>query len=165
MRAIVVGLGVQGYKRRKFAGADFVAAVDPVNPEAQYKRVEDVPLASYDAALACIPDEPKMDVLAYLLGHGKHVLVEKPLWATDEKQIEALERLARAKKAFCYTAYNHRFEPHYVRMRELVRVPINCGLAQELPNISMGMSGDFEVAIEEGSTIVRVGSAIFGSRT
>jgi uncharacterized pyridoxal phosphate-containing UPF0001 family protein len=28
----------------------------------------------------------------------------------------------------------------------------------------MGMSGDFEVAIEEGSTIVRVGSAIFGPR-
>jgi len=121
MRVIVVGLGVQGYKRRKFAGADFVAAVDPVNPEAQYKRVEDVPLASYDAALACIPDEPKIDVLSYLLGHGKHILVEKPLWATDETQIVALEQLARAKKAFCYTAYNHRFEPHYMRMRELVR--------------------------------------------
>jgi len=28
----------------------------------------------------------------------------------------------------------------------------------------MGMSGDFEVAIEEGATIVRVGTAIFGSR-
>ena len=28
----------------------------------------------------------------------------------------------------------------------------------------MGMSGDFEIAIEEGATIVRVGSAIFGSR-
>ena len=121
MRVIVVGLGVQGYKRRKFAGADFVAAVDPVNPEAQFKRVEDVPLDSYDAALACIPDEPKMDVLGYLLGHGKHVLVEKPLWATDEEEIVALERLARTKKAFCYTAYNHRFEPHYMRMRELVR--------------------------------------------
>jgi scyllo-inositol 2-dehydrogenase (NADP+) len=121
MRVIVVGLGVQGYKRRKFAGADFVAAVDPVNPEAQFKRVEDVPLDSYDAALACIPDEPKMNVLGYLLGHGKHVLVEKPLWATDEAQIVTLEQLARAKKAFCYTAYNHRFEPHYMRMRELVR--------------------------------------------
>jgi scyllo-inositol 2-dehydrogenase (NADP+) len=120
-RVIVVGLGVQGYKRRKFAGADFVAAIDPVNPEAQYRRVEDVPLESYDAALACIPDEPKMDVLNYLLGHGKHVLVEKPLWATDEAQIVALEKLARTKKAFCYTAYNHRFEPHYMRMRELVR--------------------------------------------
>lgn len=33
-----------------------------------------------------------------------------------------------------------------------------------LPQLSMGMSGDFEVAIEEGATIVRVGSAIFGMR-
>ena len=33
-----------------------------------------------------------------------------------------------------------------------------------LPRLSMGMSHDFEIAIEEGSTIVRVGSAIFGSR-
>jgi uncharacterized pyridoxal phosphate-containing UPF0001 family protein len=31
--------------------------------------------------------------------------------------------------------------------------------------LSMGMSHDFEVAIEEGATIVRVGTAIFGSRT
>ena len=36
------------------------------------------------------------------------------------------------------------------------------GLA--LPHLSMGMSGDFEVAIEEGATLVRVGSAIFGPR-
>lgn len=34
-----------------------------------------------------------------------------------------------------------------------------------LPSLSMGMSGDFEVAIEEGSTHVRVGSAIFGKRS
>lgn len=121
MRAIVVGLGVQGYKRRKVAGPDFVAAVDPVNPEAQYRKVEDVPLTGYDAALVCIPDEPKIDVLTYLVGNGKHVLVEKPLWARDDGQIRKLERLARAKKVLCYTAYNHRFEPHYVRMRELVR--------------------------------------------
>lgn len=121
MRAIVVGLGVQGHKRRKFAGADFVAAVDPVHPEAQYKRVEDVPLADYDAALACIPDEPKVGILAYLLGHGKHVLVEKPLWAADDEQIAALEALARSKGVVCYTAYNHRFEPHYVRMHDLLR--------------------------------------------
>ena len=33
-----------------------------------------------------------------------------------------------------------------------------------LPVLSMGMSGDFEVAIEEGSTLVRVGSALFGPR-
>jgi hypothetical protein len=42
--------------------------------------------------------------------------------------------------------------------------------ARHLPNVSMrelsmGMSHDFEVAIEEGATIVRVGTAIFGERT
>ena len=41
--------------------------------------------------------------------------------------------------------------------------------AQNIPNIdmtelSMGMSGDYEVAVEEGATLVRVGSAIFGAR-
>jgi len=38
-------------------------------------------------------------------------------------------------------------------------------LGQELPELSMGMSGDFEVAVEEGSTMVRVGSALFGARS
>ena len=35
MRVVVAGLGVQGHKRRRIAGADFVAAVDPVNEEAR----------------------------------------------------------------------------------------------------------------------------------
>ncbi|MGE9269496.1 MAG: YggS family pyridoxal phosphate-dependent enzyme [Verrucomicrobiales bacterium] len=35
---------------------------------------------------------------------------------------------------------------------------------ESLPGLSMGMSRDFEVAIEEGSTVIRVGSAIFGQR-
>ena len=121
MRVIVVGLGVQGYKRRKVAGADCVAAVDPVNREADYRKVEEVPLASFDAALVCIPDEPKVAVLRYLLSHGKHVLVEKPLWAADDADIPGLESLARRNGVVCYTAYNHRFEPHYVRMRDLIR--------------------------------------------
>ena len=34
----------------------------------------------------------------------------------------------------------------------------------EMTELSMGMSGDFEVAIAEGATLVRVGSAIFGER-
>ena len=46
MRVIVVGLGVQGHKRRRIAGDDFVASVDPVNPEADYKTAADVPLAN-----------------------------------------------------------------------------------------------------------------------
>jgi scyllo-inositol 2-dehydrogenase (NADP+) len=121
MRVIVAGLGVQGHKRRRVAGADFVAAVDPVNTEAQYRRVEDVPLGVYDAVLACIPDEPKVEMLDYLLGNGKHVLVEKPLWAADDKDIERLGALAKNNRVVCYTAYNHRFEPHFVRMRDLIK--------------------------------------------
>jgi predicted dehydrogenase len=119
-RVIVVGLGIQGYKRRQFAGQDFVAAVDPLNKEAQYRSVEDVSLAGYEAALVCIPDEPKVELLTYLLSNSKHVLVEKPLWAAEDRQIERLEQLARAKGVVCYTAYNHRFEPHFVRMKDLI---------------------------------------------
>jgi len=37
-------------------------------------------------------------------------------------------------------------------------------LGAPLPHLSMGMSGDFEVAIEEGATVVRIGTALFGSR-
>jgi scyllo-inositol 2-dehydrogenase (NADP+) len=95
MRVVVAGLGVQGHKRRRIAGSDFVAAVDPVNREAEYRAVEDVPRGSYDAVLACIPDEPKIAILDYLLSHGKHVLVEKPLWAIDEEPILRLEAAAR----------------------------------------------------------------------
>ena len=35
---------------------------------------------------------------------------------------------------------------------------------ESFKEISMGMSGDYEIAIEEGSTMVRIGSSIFGSR-
>ncbi len=51
--------------------------------------------------------------------------------------------------------------PHFARLRTLAQVPINCGVCQNLPGLSMGMSGDFEVAIEEGATHVRVGTALF----
>jgi predicted dehydrogenase len=120
LKAIVVGLGVQGAKRRSAAGPDFVATVDPVRTDADYRSVRDVPLERYDAALVCTPDDPKVELLEYLLGHGKHALVEKPLWAARDEDITRLERVARERHAVCYTAYNHRFEPHYVRMRDTI---------------------------------------------
>ena len=53
--------------------------------------------------------------------------------------------------------------PWFAKVREL-QEELEVTSVQKLPGLSMGMSGDFEVAIEEGSTIVRVGSAIFGPR-
>lgn len=120
MRVVVAGLGVQGRKRRRFAGSDYVGSVDPANSEADFRSLEEVPLASYDAVLACIPDEPKLDLLRYCVDNGKHVLVEKPLWTPSDDDIRQLEQSARAAKVVVYTAYNHRFEPHFVRMRELI---------------------------------------------
>ena len=120
MRVIVVGLGVQGQKRKAVAGKEVVATVDPFHADANYKHVEDVPLESYDAALLCIPDEPKIDIINYLLGHSKHLLVEKPLFAAKPADLIRLKDLAENNRTVCYTAYNHRFEPHFVRMRESI---------------------------------------------
>lgn len=53
--------------------------------------------------------------------------------------------------------------PWFAKVRELQEA-LERESGMKLPGLSMGMSGDFEVAIEEGSTIVRVGSAIFGPR-
>ena len=53
--------------------------------------------------------------------------------------------------------------PWFRRLREL-RDSLQERHGIPLPGLSMGMSGDFQVAIEEGSTMVRVGSAIFGER-
>ena len=55
--------------------------------------------------------------------------------------------------------------PWFRRLRGLRDEWLAAGVpASMLRELSMGMSGDFEVAIEEGATIVRVGTAIFGSR-
>ena len=120
MRVIVVGLGVQGIKRRAVAGKEVVATIDPVHPEANYKRLADVPLGAFDAALVCTPDDAKIELLTYLLNNGKHLLVEKPLFATDNITLEKLAIIANEKRVVCYTAYNHRFEPHFVRMKQVI---------------------------------------------
>lgn len=119
MRVIVVGYGIQGRKRARVAGGDLVATVDPVSREADVRSIDDVPADSWDAALLCIPDAPKVDLIGRLLEQGKHVLVEKPLFA-DKSQLERLAGVARAKGVVCYTAYNHRFEPHFIRLKQAI---------------------------------------------
>ena len=53
--------------------------------------------------------------------------------------------------------------PYFQKLREL-KTGCEKILGAPLPHLSMGMSGDFEVAIEEGATIVRIGTALFGER-
>ncbi len=54
--------------------------------------------------------------------------------------------------------------PVFQKLREL-KQRCEAVLGAPLPHLSMGMSGDFEVAIEEGATLVRIGTALFGERT
>lgn len=56
--------------------------------------------------------------------------------------------------------------PYFRKMRALLdMLKDKSSRSEGLTELSMGMSGDFEVAIEEGATLVRIGTAIFGSRT
>ncbi len=62
-----------------------------------------------------------------------------------------------------FTPVPEKARPYFKKLREL-KVECEAILGAPLPHLSMGMSGDFEVAIEEGSTLVRVGTALFGER-
>jgi hypothetical protein len=63
-----------------------------------------------------------------------------------------------------YAVDPEKARPYFRRLHEL---EFQCEeiLGTPLPHLSMGMSGDFEIAIEEGATIVRIGTALFGPRT
>lgn len=79
------------------------------------------------------------------------------LLAFERLQIEGLMTIA----PFATEAESSR--PHFVALREL-RDALQSEFRLPLPQLSMGMSGDYTVAVEEGATLVRVGTAIFGTR-
>lgn len=119
MRLAIVGLGIQGRKRRAIAGENVAAVVDPVVADASYRTILDVPLDLYDAAMVCTPDDSKFEILKYLITRGKHVLVEKPLLSLGGR-VQELAELAQRHQVVCYTAYNHRFEPHVARAKAVI---------------------------------------------
>ena len=55
--------------------------------------------------------------------------------------------------------------PYFAALRRLRdSLASNGGLSSDFRELSMGMTGDFEVAIQEGATLVRIGTALFGER-
>jgi uncharacterized pyridoxal phosphate-containing UPF0001 family protein len=54
--------------------------------------------------------------------------------------------------------------PAFAELRRL-RDELRTRTGLELPDLSMGMSGDFEVGVEEGATLVRIGTTLFGGLT
>lgn len=89
---------------------------------------------------ACVPLAEAMDEMAHLRVRG--LMTMAPLGEDPEES-----------------------RPHFRRLRELFEDMQLEGFGGDHFNIlSMGMTNDFEVAIEEGANIVRIGSAIFGER-
>jgi uncharacterized pyridoxal phosphate-containing UPF0001 family protein len=62
-----------------------------------------------------------------------------------------------------YATDAEKTRPHFRQLREM-KERAEAMLGAPLPQLSMGMSGDFEAAIEEGATLVRIGTALFGPR-
>ena len=121
-RVVVLGMGVQGKKRAKFAFNDLVAKVDvdKSNLDANYNKLSDINNKDYDAVLLCTPDDVKFEILKEILNSKKHVLVEKPLFVKNKKELVELQNLANSNNVVLYTAYNHRFEPHFINMKNLL---------------------------------------------
>lgn len=80
-----------------------------------------------------------------------------PLNALRRLEIQGLMTIAP------WTPEPEKVRPIFRKLREL-KAECESVLGAPLTHLSMGMSGDFDVAIEEGATIVRIGTALFGAR-
>jgi len=121
-RVVVLGMGVQGNKRARYASNDLLATVDidKNNLNADFNNLKDINDKDYNAVLLCTPDNVKFKILKNILNNKKHVLVEKPLFVKSEEELLELQNIANKNKVVLYTAYNHRFEPHFINMKKLI---------------------------------------------
>jgi PLP dependent protein len=115
----------------------------------------------------------KIDAVANILIQV-NLGMESTKAGTEEAELEALVRAAAALPRLRirglmalppYLDDPEEVRPYFRRLRELATKVDALGIpGVTMAELSMGMSHDFEVAIEEGATLVRVGSAIFGER-
>ena len=108
---------------------------------------------------------PRVLLEVNVSGEGsKHGFVPEAL----ERELEGLLAMPRLQVEGFMTmaplaAEAEASRPYFAALREL-RDRLSTTTGIPLSTLSMGMSGDYEVAVEEGATLVRVGSAIFGNR-
>ena len=149
---------LQSNKARKAAGA--CACIHSVDSVELLQRI--------DAAASDVQASPEILVQVDLA--GEDTKFGAPVGIAREIVDAALScRAARLTGLMLLPPWNEDQEqtrPWFVKLRELRDHWVAAGIPRDaLRHLSMGMSHDFEAAIEEGSTIVRVGTAIFGKRT
>ena len=87
----------------------------------------------------------------------EHVKLLSPLFSLQGVRIDGLMTMAP------YNASDDQLHTVFGRLQQL-RNHMQDALGVELSELSMGMTDDFEIAIQEGATLIRVGRAIFGER-
>ena len=185
-----LGLDVMGENKVQEAGAK-IPALRPQFPQLKWHMIGH--LQGNKAARACelfdciqSLDSKKLaaslDRRAAELGKTQDCLIEVKVSPEESKSGIAAEE-APALFEFCKTLKNVRvsglmciapyFEdanlarPYFSKARRLYDQFFSSGSLNDAgaPVLSMGMSHDFEAAIEEGSTMIRIGTALFGERT
>jgi pyridoxal phosphate enzyme (YggS family) len=123
----------------------------------------------------------ELDRQAARIGKRQNILLqvnisgEATKWGTDQAQAQTLVRqiatLAHIRINGLMTMPPYfdapdRARPFFAALRRLAEsIAVDCAdLGISMRELSMGMTGDFEAAIEEGATLVRIGTAIFGAR-
>ncbi len=104
----------------------------------------EVKLSNEETKTGCLP-ENLFKLVEYILEKGKNLKLKGLM--TIPPYFEEKEKV----------------RPYFVKLREL-KEKLEEKFSLSLPELSMGMSHDFDIAIEEGATIVRIGTAIFGER-
>jgi pyridoxal phosphate enzyme (YggS family) len=125
-----------------------------------------------------LPLAQKLDAAATAEGKRLHILIEVHLGdETTKSGVAEMELPALAESLVALPNLElqglmtippffedvNRGRSYFRKLREL-REGLESRLGRRLPVLSMGMSHDFEIAIEEGATEIRVGSALFGAR-
>ena len=104
----------------------------------------EVKLSNEDTKAGCLP-ENLFKLVEYILEKGKNLSLKGLM--TIPPYFENKEKV----------------RPYFAKLREL-KEKVEEKYFLNLPELSMGMSHDFDIAIEEGATIIRIGTALFGER-
>jgi len=122
----------------------------------------------------------EIDKRARLIGRKINILIEINVSGEKTKNgitaLEAIELIKNVSMLDCvsikglmtmapYSTNPENSRPYFSELRNLRNKIISEGITNiQMEELSMGMTDDFEIAIEEGATIVRIGRAIFGQR-
>ena len=136
-----------------------VAAIHSVDSLRLLQAIDDAAIASGTAPELMV----QVDLAGEATKHGA-----PPAEAMDIVRAAARCRAARCVGLMTIPPFFERPEdarPYFVQLREVRATLLKDGVNQLLlRELSMGMSHDFEIAVQEGATIVRLGTAIFGKR-